>query len=107
MDIILLLLASYVRRTYSTPTESIRNSTLPQKDSVFEQSQKRNVALLFCFGFPLGDAECLITVSQGHEFLFGFLPELQWLILAQEQNSDWSQRTLLFCPDLAVLAKVC
>lgn len=102
MDIILLLPASHVRRMYSISKESIRNSTLPPKISVFEQNQKRNEVLLFCFGFPIGDAEYLITASQGHEFLFGFLPELWWLIPGQEQISGWSQWTLLFCPDLAV-----
>lgn len=106
MDIILLLLASHVRRTYSTSKESVRNSTWPPKISVFEQNQKINEVLLFCFGFPTGDAECLIPASQGHEFLFGFLPELQWLILAQEQISGWSQWTVLLCPDLAVLDSV-
>lgn len=79
---------------------------MPPKISVFEQNQERNEVLLFCFGFPIGDAEYLITASQGREFLFGLLPELQWLILAQEQISGWSQWTLLFCPDLAVLVSL-
>lgn len=73
----------------------------PQKIPVFEQNQKRNEVLLLCFGFPIGHAEYLITASQRHEFLFGFLPQLLWLILAQEQISGCSQWTLLFCPDLA------
>ena len=63
MDIILLLPASHVRRTYSVSKESIRNSTLPPKISVFEQNQKRNEVLPFYFGFAIGDAEYLITAS--------------------------------------------
>lgn len=86
-------------RTCSISKCFTRNSTLPPKIPVFEQNQKRNEDLLLCFGFPIGHAEYLITAS--HEFLFGFLPELLWLILAQEQISACSQWTLLFCPDLA------
>lgn len=89
-------------RTCSISKCCTRNSTLPPKLPVFEQNQERNEVLLLCFGFPIGHAEYLITASQRHEFLFGFLPELLWLILAQEQISGCSQWTLLFCPDLAV-----
>lgn len=104
MGIILLLPASHVRRTYSISKDFTRNSTLPPTIPVFEQNQKRHAVLLLCFGFPTGHAEYLITASQRHEFFFGFLPELLWLILAQKQISGCSQRTLLFCSDLAVLA---
>lgn len=104
MGIILLLAASHVRGTYSISKYFTKNPTLPPKIPVFEQNWKRNEVLLLCFGFPIGHAEYLITASERHEFLFGFLPELLWLILAQEQISGCSQWILLFCPDLAVLA---
>lgn len=93
--IILLLPASHVRGTYSISKDFTRNSTLPPKIPVFEQNQKRNEVLLLCFGFPVGHAEYLITASQRHDFLFGFVPELLWLILAQEQISGCSQWTLV------------
>lgn len=44
------------------------------------------VLLLF---FPIGDGECLITLSSECEMLIGFHSGLQWLSLAQKETSGF------------------
>lgn len=57
---------SSCKKKFPISKESIKNFTFPPKISVFEQNQERNKVLLCCSGFPFGDAEYLITASQGH-----------------------------------------